>query len=322
MKKLFKTLLISILSVMMLVSCQQKKVNLSYTVYPVQYLIERIGGDHAEAFALSDEVNVMRSTLTEDYIEVLKKADTIFIIGGLEPYLDIINQNIQDYQPEIIDLGAKGALVPFERYTTVLVDNVEVVAESRYYDNPVFDNIDTYTNDPYIWLDPIMMTSMANEVLAYFVNVDPQNKSFYEKNFEEVKMELAYLDADYSQLKKLKGVSFASMVPAFGRYANNYGFRMSPVIISKYGNLPNASQLEVIKARLQMDNVQYLIVEAGLDKDIMDLANEIKDDLNIELVYLSSLSARTAEQIENGEDYLHIMNQNLAELKKIINIKE
>lgn len=316
MKKSFSLIISIFLSLALLVGCQPKKLEVAYTVYPVQYLLEKIGGDKVITHSFSNEESVMRSTLREDYKTILKEVDTIFTIGGLEPYLDTINQDIRDFKPNIFDLGSKGAIVPFVRYTTAVVDNVEVVVESNYYENPLFDNIDTYVNDPYIWLDPIMMTSMANEVLAYFVENDPDNTAYYERNFEEVKMELAYLDANYSELKG-KNLSLASMIPAFGTYAHNYGFSISPVILSKYGNLPTKAQLEVIKARLIQDEVKYLLVEEDLDDDIMELANELKDELNLELVYISSLSARSQKQINGNMDYVAIMNENLQILKSL-----
>lgn len=316
MKKSIKIIAVTLIALSLLVGCQPRKLDVAYTVYPVQYLLERIGGEKVVTHALSSSTNVMRSTLVEDYKTILKEADTIFTIGGLEPYLDTINQDIADFKPNIFDLGSKGAIVPFVRYTTAIVDNVDVVVESNYYENPLFDNIDTYVNDPYIWLDPIMMTSMANEVLAYFVSNDPDNTSYYERNFEEVKMELAYLDANYSELKGSQ-LSLASMVPAFGSYANNYGFSISPIILSKYGNLPTTAQLEVIKSRLIQDNVKHLLVEEGLDADIMELAYRLSEELELELVYVNSLSSRSQQQVNGNLDYIAIMNENLQTLKTL-----
>lgn len=302
-----------LLGIGLLVSCAPNKIKVAHTVYPVEYLIDRIGGDRVETIPFSTNENVMRSTLVDHYIDIIKEVDTIFTIGGLEPYLDLINEDIQDYNPDMYDLGSKAAIVPFFRHTTAYVDNISVEVDSRYYDNPLFDHVDTYINDPYIWLDPIMMTSMANEILSYFIEKDPQNQAFYESNFDSVKMDLANLDANYAQLKSLNGTAIATMIPAFGRYANNYGLRVSPIILSKYGNLPTDEQLEIIKSRLLNDGVRHIIVEHGLDKDIEALAESLAKELNLEVVYIDSLTHRTALQVENGEDYLHIMNQNLAQ---------
>ena len=322
MKRLLRILSIIIILTILLVACQPKKIKVAYTVYPIQYLLEEIGGDKVELLAFSDNNNVMRAQLADDYKEVLKNVDTIFTIGGLEPYLDIINQEMIDYKPNIYDLGSKGAVVQFGRYTKVIVDNVEVGVETSYYENPVFENIDTYTNDPFIWLDPIMMTSMSNEVLAYLVEQDPDNTDFYTKNFEKVKMNLAFLDAKYAEVKSKSNIRMASMIPAFGAYANNYGLSVSPIMLSKYGNLPTTAQLEVIKVRLINDNVKYLIIEEDLDEDILKLADDLSNELNLTKVNISSLSSRSKLQEENKLDYIDIMNENLNTLNSLEEITE
>lgn len=317
MKKVIRIVASLLLVTSMLVACQPKRHKVAYTVYPVQFLLEEIGGERVETYAFSNEKNVMRSQLVEDYKDIIKNVDTIFTIGGLEPYLDIINQDILDYSPNVIDLGSKGAVIPFGRYSSGYLDSVVVEAETQYYENPLFENIDTYTNDPYIWLDPIMMTSMANEILTYFVSIDPDNTDYYQSNFENLKMELAYLDANYAELKQNNNVAFASMIPAFGRYANNYGYSVSPIMISKYGNLPTKAQLEVIKVRLINDGVRYLIIEDNLDKDIVDMANSLADELDLEILNVSSLSALTTKQINEGLNYIDVMNENLQVLKTL-----
>lgn len=316
MKRLFKLVLVLTLSLSILVSCQKRSLDLGYTVYPVQYLLERIGKDYVNTINLSNGENVMRATLVDDYKEILKSADTIFTIGGLEPYVDTISKDIADYTPDVFDLASKGAVLPFQRYTMANIDGVDVMVESNYYENPLFENVDTYTNDPYLWLDPIMMTSMANQVLNYFIEVDPDNTSYYQKNFDEVKMELAYLDANYAELRNIN-LPLASMIPAFTNFSANYNMSISPIILSKYGNLPTNAQLEIIKSRLINDGVRHLIVEEDLDKDIMDLANTLKEELDLELVYVSSLSSRSKKDIENNVDYISIMNENLQVLKSL-----
>lgn len=322
MKRFLRIILLIVGTSILLVACQPKKIKVAYTVYPIQYLLEEIGGDKVELYSFSNDTQVMRAQLSDDYKNILKNVDTIFTIGGLEPYLDIINQEISDYKPNIYDLGSKGAVVQFGRYTKAIVDNVEVGVETSYYENPLFENIDTYTNDPYIWLDPIMMTSLSNEVLAYLIEQDPDNTNFYTKNFERVKMDLAYLDAKYAEVKSKSNIKMASMIPAFGAYANNYGLSVSPVMLSKYGNLPTTAQLEVIKVRLINDNVKYLIIEDDLDDDIMKLADSLSEELNLTQVNISSLSSRSKLQEENKLDYIDIMNENLNTLNSLEEITE
>ena len=192
MNKLFKIISIITISTLLLMGCSQRKIDVGYTIYPVQYLLEEIGQERVETHALTNKRMVVRSQPKADYKEVLDKVDTLFIMGELEPYLDVINQDIIDKDTNIIDLSIKSGVFNFQRNTKVNVDNQIVDVQSNYYENPIFDTIDTYNSDPYLWLDPITMTSMANQVKAYLIEKDPDNTDFYQKNFNELKIKLAY----------------------------------------------------------------------------------------------------------------------------------
>lgn len=317
MKKTFKTLLIIITATLILTGCSSKKIKVGYTVYPVQYLLEKIGGEKVEAITFSNKRMVTRSQLADNYKEVLDQVDTLFIMGELEPYMDIINQDIIDANTDIIDLSLKSGVFNFERQTRVNVDNQVVNVTSIYYDNPIFDSVDKYNVDPYLWLDPITMTSMANQVRNYLVETDPDSTVFYNKNFNELKVELAHLDANFLDLRKGESFSFATMTPSYGIWENNYNYSISPIILSKYGVLPSKQQLELIKVRLVNDGVNYLIVEETLDADVLKLAEELAADLNLEKVFISNLAFRSNREIEANMDYIQIMNANLTVLEKL-----
>ncbi len=318
-----KKIILSLLVIsLLLIGCQKKKTKIGYSVYPIKYLLDEIGGEKVESVAISDEKNIIRSQLKDDYIDILKDVDALFTVGDLEPYMELIVDDIKDYNIEVYDLGSKSSIIPFGRYTNVLVDNTEVGVLSNYYENPLFESINTYNNDPYIWLDPVIMTSMANQILAYFMENDPDNTDYYQNNFNDLKIKLAYLDANYLKLRDNQGLSFASMLPAFGMFQSNYNFLMSPVILSKYGALPTESQLEIIKVRLINDNAKYLIVEEDLDKDIKDLADELAKELDLELIYLNSLSSLSEKDKASNLDYISIMNDNLVKLEALISSNE
>ncbi|NLC54642.1 MAG: zinc ABC transporter solute-binding protein [Erysipelothrix sp.] len=317
MKKLYKILMLLTMSSLVLVGCTSKKIKVGYTVYPVKFLLEKIGGEKVETAAFSDETMVLRSQLATDYKEILKDADALFIMGELEPYMDIINQDIADLNPKIIDLSVKSGVFEFTRFTSVLIDNQKVDVKSNYYENPIFDSIDTYGGDPYLWLDPITMTSMANQVRDYLVSHDPDNTDYYNNNFDKLKIELAYLDANFLALRNEDNLRFATMTPSFGIWQNNYNFSISPIILSKYGVIPTQQQLELIKVRLINDGVKYLIVEEQMDQDIKDLADSLSKELNIEQVVLSSLSYRSKNQIDQEMNYIQIMNENLTILENL-----
>lgn len=317
MKRLSKILLLLLVASMLLVGCSRKKIKVGYTVYPVQYLLEEIGKDKVETVAFSTNRMITRSQVVDNYKEVLKEVDNLFIMGEVEPYLDIINQDILDANTDIVDLSLKSGVLNFSRLTKVDVESQQVDIVNRYYENPIFDSVDKYNVDPYLWLDPITMTSMANQVRNYLVSVDPDHTEFYNENFNQLKIELAYLDANFLELRSGYKFAFATMTPSFGIWQNNYNYSISPIILSKYGVLPTEQQLELIKVRLISDGVKYLIVEENLDDDVLALADQLVSELDLEKITLSNLAFRSQAEIDSDLDYLQIMNKNLSILENL-----
>lgn len=317
MKALYKKILTMLVFSLLLVGCSSKKIKVGYTVYPVKFLFEEIGQDKVETYNFADDQMILRSQLSIDYKDILNEVDSLFIIGELEPYLDIISQDIADAKTNIIDLSLRSGVSEFSRFTKVNIDNKVIDVLNNYYENPIFDTIDTYTNDPYLWQDPIIMTSLANQVRDYLVLTDPDSTDFYNENFEKLKIKLAYLDANYLELRDNEINSFATMTPSYGVWQSNYDFSISPIILSKYGVLPTKQQLEIIKVRLVNDNVSHLIIDNTLDADVNELAESLAKDLGLEKVYLSNLAVRSASEKESDLDYIQIMNANLSVLESL-----
>jgi ABC-type Zn uptake system ZnuABC Zn-binding protein ZnuA len=103
------------------------------------------------------------------------------------------------------------------------------------------------------------------------------------------------------------------MTASFGNWQKTYGFQVYPVILSKYGVLPNAKQLELIEERIRTDGVKYIVYEPNMTDDMVTLFNRIEDDLGLRRVELSNLSSLTGS--ESGKDYLSIMYENLNALE-------
>ena len=92
---------------------------------------------------------------------------------------------------------------------------------------------------------------------------------------------------------------------------------MYPVILSKYGSLPNGLQLEAIKERIIADGVKYIAKENNMTEDMEELYNQLVTDLKLKEVALHNLSTLTQTNIDNNEDYIKIMYDNLAALESI-----
>ena len=318
MKRLLRLIVCSILISFTLSGCTMIRSQVAYTVYPVGFLLQRLAGDTITAKSVQTDEIVQRAQLREDYEELLSDSQVFMHIGQLEPYLTVYSSEINQLANEQLDLSTLNAVYDFQRYTQVIADGEITYVESPYYRGEEFQMIDTDIQDLYLWTDPIAMLSMAKDIRDWLIATYPDEKSIYEVNFTRLETDLINLDAQYQALataneKNNKVIRFVSMTASFGNWQKTYGFQVYPVILSKYGVLPNAKQLELIEERIRTDGVKYIVYEPNMTDDMVTLFNRIEDDLGLRRVELSNLSSLTGS--ESGKDYLSIMYENLNALE-------
>ncbi|MBR2829495.1 MAG: zinc ABC transporter substrate-binding protein [Solobacterium sp.] len=315
-----KKLLAVVSAVLLLTGCATVKTQIAYTVYPVGFLIERLTGNPSRAVSVQQDMIVQRAQLKENYAEILADSAVFFYVGQLEPYRSVYAAEINAACSSQIDLSAMNAVYDFERYMPVYAGDDVTYVESRYYNDPVMDSIDTDVKDLYLWTDPIAMLSMAKDIRDWLLTAYPEDKEAIEDNFQKLETDLINLDAQFQALAtanqhEKKEIKFVSMTASFGNWQKTYGFQVYPVILSKYGVLPNDDQLAVIEKRIQDDEVRYIVYEPNMTADMTALFNRLEDDLHLTRVELSNLSSLTEEEDRSGKDYLSIMYENLSVLE-------
>lgn len=312
----------------MLTGCAKVKTYTSYTIYPIGYLLNRIGGNRIKTISVQSDNLVQVATPLEksednpSFKEILDDSLYFFHIGDLEPYLEIYDDDVNQSEANVVDLSVLNAIYKFQRYTLVQANGRETYIEAPYYDDDSFDNIDTYDTDLFLWLDPIGMLSMAKTIYQILASNYVEQSAYFKENYTALESDLIEVDARYQNLaNKLKSeskvIKFVSMTPSFGCWQKSYGFQVYPVCLSKYGALPNEKQLEAIKKRIIEDDVKYIVYEPNMTIEMSELFNSLADELNLTRVNLSNLSSLTPTQVNDGKDYLSIMYENLSVLENI-----
>lgn len=317
-KKLVSLALISLL----MVGCSNTKHYVSYTIYPIGYLLNRIGGNKISTTTIQTNNMVQLASVAEGYQDILKDSIVLFHIGDLEPYMDIYDEDIKETEVPVVDLSTLNALYEYKRYTPVIVDGKINFVEGNYYEGEIFDEIDTYDLDPFIWLSPIGMYSMAKDVNDYLSNNYFEQSEFFNENYEKLADELIALDAAYNSLSlqlinQNKTIKFVSMTGSFGCWQKDYGFQVYPVCLSKYGALPSDIQLEAIKQKIKDDKVEYIAYEPNMSEEMTALFNQIEEELGLRRVTLYNISSLTSSQVESGKDYMSLMYENLSILQNM-----
>lgn len=321
MKKVLKSLLVILLLIPMS-GCTNVKNYIAYSVYPVGYLIDRIAGGMIESISIQSSEMVQVSNIIPEYQEILNDSSYFFHIGELEPYLDLYANEIKNTGVQIVDLSNLNAIYKFQRYSMVYVDGKESYVEGPYYNSDLFNNIDMNENDLLLWMDPIGMLSMANDIYSILASNYVEAAQVFNENYKKLESDLISLDAAYqglaSKLKKEnKAIKFVSLSASFGNWQKAYGIQVYPVCLSKYGAIPSDSELEVIKRRILADEVKYIAYEPNMSEDMLNLFNELENELNLTRVNLNNVSSLTPSQTANNKDYLSLMYENLNVLENM-----
>lgn len=317
--------LLSLILVMCLLfasGCQTKTPKVAYTVYPIGFILNRLAGERIESVSIQQDSIIQRAQILDNYSEVLEDTDLFLHIGSLEPYMQIYGAELRSLASNTLDLSAKSSIYKFKRYTRVVVDDVESWIETNYYRGNEFDSIDVNDKDLYLWTDPIAMVSMAREINEWLKAHYVEESATFDANFTKLESDLIRLDAEYQSLastlkQENKTVKFVSMTASFGNWQRTYGIQVYPIILSKYGVLPNDQQLELIKQRILADDVKYIVYEQNMTEDMIALFNELESELGLIRVNLSNLSSINETQKNANMEYLSIMYENLSTLENM-----
>ncbi|MBW9212034.1 MULTISPECIES: metal ABC transporter solute-binding protein, Zn/Mn family [Terrabacteria group] len=329
-KKFRNMTLVLVLCVSLTLSaCQAKKKKIAYTIYPVEYLLKMLGQEHLDMVSIQKEkaLNVQSSTRSNDTNTILSQVGIYFHIGSLEPYGAVLKEELESQSHlKKIDLSNGNAVYEFGRYRTELKNGKEVTQVESYYDDSSFQLVDTNKRDLNLWLVPITMLSMAKTIHQNLEELYPENKKLYDQHLASLEYELINLDAKYQDLanqlvKENKRIAFVSVTSSFGAWQKAYGFEVYPLVLSKYGVLPNEEQLAFMEKKIKENKVHYIVHEENLSKEMEILYQRVKEDLDLKEVSLSNLSSKPSADKKKQKDYISVMYENYSHLVNIVESK-
>ncbi|MBQ7223878.1 MAG: zinc ABC transporter substrate-binding protein [Erysipelotrichaceae bacterium] len=318
MKKRVKLLIIIAMMLTYLSGCENKRATICTTVYPVKYIIEQLAGNKVDVEYITEDVFIQRAGMVDNYKSILEKTTLFVYIGELEPYMDLYETDIQGYSFDIINLAQLSAIDKFKRYTTSVTETgMRVVTESEYYPESEFDLVDVYNKDPFIWLDPIAMSSIASTIKSWLIEKYPEDTLYYENSFKALQADLVRMDVEFRALISLDNVRIATIGATFGNWQKTYGVEVYPIVLSKYGALPDDKQLAIIKQTMLNNGVEYIAWDDTLPQEFLDLAETVAEDLNLTKIRISSLSRLSDNDKAKNKDYMTIMYENLNALETV-----
>jgi len=268
--------------------------------YPLAYVAERVAGDLASVENLTrpgDEPHDME--LSVQQTAMVADADLVVHEADFQPTVDdAVEQNATG---DVLEVTGVVELEPIAHEDEEHAD--EEPAEEEGHDHGDVD--------PHFWQDALRMADLGDAVAERLSEIDPGHADDYAANAALLRTDLEQLDAAY--VDGLAGCRRSLVVvshDAFG-YLGKYGLDMEPIA----GLSPEAEPAPADIARLQElidgEGVTTVFAERLASPE---LAETLAEDMGVGtgvLDPIEGLSDQTA-----GEDYLSLMEQNLAALEK------
>ena len=170
--------------------------------------------------------------------------------------------------------------------------------------------------DPHVWLDPYRSITLAENIKNTLVELKPDAKKEFEKNYESLKTELQKLDEEFHQLADSKEnpemiVSHA----AYGYWEEVYGIHQIPVTGLSPTDEPSQKDIEKIIKMANEKQIKYILFEQNVTPKVVEI---VQKEINAEPLYLHNLESLTEEDRQNEEDYFSLMRKNLEALDKAL----
>ncbi|KQX16947.1 ABC transporter substrate-binding protein [Streptomyces sp. Root431] len=290
------------------------KLDVVASFYPMQYLAEQIGGGHVAVDTLTKPgVEPHDLELKPKQIGELGEADVILYLKGIQPAVDdaIAQAGVKNTvdAATLTTLEAHGNEVGHEH------EGEEHGAEEAGHEG--HDHGSEAGTDPHIWLDPVKYAEVAKGVGAALEKADPAHAADYEKNTDALVKKLGALNTEFETgLKNTATKTFITTHSAFGYLAERYGLEQEGITGIDPESEPSPARIKELQDIAEKDKVSTVFFETlASDKTAKTLAG----DTGLTTDVLDPLEGITDKS--KGDDYIEVMQSNLAALKKALGAK-
>ncbi|MFD4302026.1 metal ABC transporter substrate-binding protein [Streptomyces sp. CBG33] len=300
------------------------KLAVTASFYPLEFLVEQIGGDHVDVTTLTGPgVEPHDLDITPRQTGQMSEADVLLYLRGLQPAVDKAVD-----QAGVKNTVDAAGLTTLEAHGSSSGDGHDH-GEGDGHDHGEEEGHDHAEEegdghdhgdsglDPHVWLDPVKYAEMADGVGEALQKADPDHAADYRKNTEALTGKLKKLDQNYRDgLKNTDTRTFITTHAAFGYLAERYGLDQESIAGVDPESEPSPARMKELQKIAAQEKVTTVFFET-LASD--RTAKVLAEDTGLRTGVLDPLEGITDKS--QGDDYLEVMEANLAALKKALGAK-
>lgn len=256
------------------------KLQIYTSIYPIYDFTKKIGGEKISVYNMTKAgAEPHDFEITSKDMANLSKADLfIYNGGGMEHWVDTIKEALKD---------------------------IKYINTSS--------NINENNLDPHFWLSPINAKIQMENIKNGLIEIDSENKNYYESNYNLYANRLTELDEKIkTSLSDIKNRNLVLTHPAFGHFCKEYSLNQIAIARDEADPKAMAEIIEFIKS----NNVRAIFYEEFSSSKLVD---SIAKETGIKILTLNPIESLSEENIASGEDYFSIMEKNLISLSDGLN---
>ena len=175
--------------------------------------------------------------------------------------------------------------------------------------------------DEHVWLSLRNAESICEVITEDLKSLDSAHAAVYEANLKKYTEQLDSLDQQYTDTVKAaanKTLLFGDRFP-FRYLVDDYGIKYYAAFVGCSAETEASFETVSFLAK-KMDELglKHVMTIEGPNKKIAETIIQNTKDKNQDILTLNSMQSTTEQDIESGETYLGIMQQNLEVLKKAL----
>ena len=298
-------------------SSKDGKLTVMASFYPLQYLAEKIGGEHVSVTSLTPEgAEPHDLELSPKMVDSLSSADAVVYLAGFQSAVD---EAIEQQAPKtVIDVSPAAELVEAGTDANHPSEDEEEATdeaqsgETEGHDHEGHEHHHDMSADPHFWLDPTRMAKAATLVGDKLAEADSAHADVYKANAKALAEELNTLsDTLVTKTSSCKVKTFVTAHTAFGYLADRTGLTQVGISGLDPESSPSPARLAEIAQIAKEQGVTTIFTEALIDPKV---AQTLADDLGITTAVLDPIESQT----DASKDYAATMNSNIDALTKAL----
>lgn len=294
------------------------RISVVTTIFPPYDFVREIAGERVDLKMLlkpGEETHSYEPT-PQDIIAI-QNSDVFIYTGGEN---DVWVEDILSSMPD----GGRLTLKMIDCVDTVEEEHVEGMKENGSHSHEHGEEEEEAAHsvheiDEHVWTSPVNASAIAGKICDVLSQADPDGQKLYEENTGRYQEQLAALDAEFREIVESaehRLLIFGDRFP-FRYFADEYGLDYYAAFPGCAGDTePSAATMAFLIEKVKEENVPAVL---KMELSNADIANAVAEASGTEVRVFYSCHNLSAEDFENGETYLSMMQKNAETLKEVWN---